>query len=105
MKSNGDFDSLNLTAYPGNFRKFPALSAVDDKYVFVIGGESGSQRLVSCLRFILATMKWDVHVNSLNTGRSKASSCFLGGNIYVFAGHGQQAKYLSSIEQLKVTAN
>ena len=37
-------------------------------------------------------------------GRSKASSCFLGGNIYVFGGHGQQEKYLSSVEQLRVTA-
>lgn len=73
-----------------------------DKYVLIIGGESGSQEAShsEVEAFNMETMKWETFP-SLNTGRHGTGAVAIDGEIYVAAGSGNRGggPELSSIEK------
>ena len=53
------------------------------------------------MRYSLTVSQWQEEIPSLNIPRKLASSCHLGGTIYVFCGKGLDDIYLNSIESLQ----
>ena len=72
-----------------------------------MGGKTVHMVEASCLRYSLIANRWEnddhgVGSPSLNIGRYRASSCYLGGHIYIFGGIAQGGYYSNVVERLKV---
>ena len=91
-----------LDDYPGEPRWCLSLCKASDFHVYLIGGKIDGSRQTSCMRFNLSSCAWEDGMPPMSVTRSGASSCSLGGHMYVFCGTSSNGSFLDSIECLKL---
>ena len=79
----------------------PAISAFNERYLFVTGGKSG---LTNVEYYNIASNQW-FKAPEMNEGRYDHSSCCLNEFLYVFGGKNPRKNTISSIDASQVTSS